>query len=87
MDRRVRVFDIATGRCLHVLEGHDDDVEAVATGPAPGLALTGGRDGQVILWDVEAGRRVRRLGFHDFLVHDVSFSATGPPPSAPTRTG
>lgn len=41
----------------HVLSGHDDGgVQCLAVHPTGRMALTGGRDGKIILWDLMKGR-------------------------------
>jgi small GTP-binding protein len=52
---------VETGRCLGVLEGHTYQVWSVAWGAGERWALSGGLDGSVLLWDLEAGK-FQRLG-------------------------
>jgi WD40 repeat protein/serine/threonine protein kinase len=52
-DRTLRVFDLESGQLVRTLEGHDDAVTCVAAGPA--RIVSGGRDGQVRLWDAASG--------------------------------
>ncbi|KAL7469786.1 hypothetical protein ACHAXS_010052 [Conticribra weissflogii] len=41
----------------HVLSGHDDGgVQCLAVHPTGRMALTGGRDGKIVLWDLMKGR-------------------------------
>jgi WD40 repeat protein len=57
-DRTLRWWDLETGRCLHVLEGHTDWVMAVALAPDGGHALSGSSDRTLRWWDLAAGRCV-----------------------------
>src|SRR5262249_55648057 len=68
-DRTVKLWEVATGRCLHLLAGHADPVHAVCWSAAGRFALSGAAQflirnetervftsGQLKLWDVAAGR-------------------------------
>lgn len=49
---------LAVKTCLY---GHEEAVTCVAASAAYNLAVSGSRDGQVIVWDVEGGALVRQL--------------------------
>jgi WD40 repeat protein len=63
-DQTVRLWDVETGRCLRVLEGHTGKVRSVAFGTDKRLALSGSSDNTVRLWDVETGRCLCMLEGH-----------------------
>lgn len=44
--------------CLY---GHEEAITCLAASPAYNLVVSGSRDGQVIVWDVERGTFVRQL--------------------------
>ncbi|MCL4821608.1 MAG: protein kinase [Vicinamibacteria bacterium] len=52
-DRTLRVFDVHSGQLVRTLEGHEDAVLSIAAGPT--RIVSGGRDGQVRLWDAATG--------------------------------
>ena len=59
----IRVFELSSGRFLHRLEGHTDEVRRLAFSP-DGRTLASaasGDEGQVFLWDAQAGRLLDRL--------------------------
>jgi len=54
-DRTVRIWDIRTGHCLQVLEGHSNCVWSVAFSPDGKTIASGGDDGTTKLWNAETG--------------------------------
>ena len=74
-DKTVRLWDVETGRCLRVLEGHTDSVWSVAWSADQRRALSGSGDKTVRLWDVETGRCLRVLEGHTDGVMSVAWSA------------
>lgn len=54
-DRTVRVWDLRTGRVVHVLEGHEQYVESVAVTRDGTRAVSGSVDGTVRVWDLTLG--------------------------------
>jgi WD40 repeat protein len=74
-DHTVRLWDIESGHCLRVLEGHTDDVCSVALSADQRRALSGSSDRTVGLWDVETGRRLLTFGGHTDRVLSVAWSA------------
>jgi len=77
-DRTVRVWDIESGRCLRVLEGHTNNVRSVAWSPDQLYAVSGSSlDRTVRVWDVESGRCLRVLEGHTNEIWSVAWSADG----------
>jgi small GTP-binding protein len=76
-DNTVRLWDVETGRCTRLLEGHTDRVLSVAWSPDGRRALSGADDKTVRLWDVETGRCTRVLEGHTAFVWSVAWSPDG----------
>ncbi len=74
-DHTVRFWELAGGRCLKILSGHEDDVIGVHPVQAlPGTAVSYSLDGSMILWDLEVGEIITRFcehtdGIWDLAVH------------------
>ncbi|MEW6349906.1 MAG: AAA family ATPase [Thermodesulfobacteriota bacterium] len=56
MDCTLRVWDLDTGECTAVLEGHSRPVPTVSLNANGRIAVSGSRDGTVRVWDLDAGR-------------------------------
>ncbi len=73
----MRLWDVESGRCLRVLEGHTGGVSSVAWSPDGHRALSGATDQTVRLWDVADGRCLRVLEGHSRAVLSVAWSPDG----------
>ena len=60
-DRRLRLWDLASGECLRVLKGHSGPVNHVAA-LAGGRALSVSDDRRLRLWDLASGECLRLGG-------------------------
>ena len=63
-DNTVRVWDLESGECLKVLEGHTDFVKSVALTPDGRKAISGSYDKTVRVWDLESGECLKVLEGH-----------------------
>ena len=57
--------------------GHSDWVNAVAYSPDERMAISGGRDNSLILWDLDTGEQIRTFTGHTDWIYDVAFSPDG----------
>ncbi|KZT59081.1 WD40 repeat-like protein, partial [Calocera cornea HHB12733] len=67
-DRDVRVWDVETGECKHVLAGHSSTIRCLKLLHDRPIAVTGSRDGTLRVWDVERGESVHVLAGHQHSV-------------------
>jgi len=76
-DKTVRLWEVATGRCLRTFQGHTGLVSSVSLSADGRLALSGSDDHTLRLWEVATGRCLRTFQEHAGDVWSVSFSADG----------
>jgi small GTP-binding protein len=74
-DGTVRLWDLASGRCLRVLEDPRSPVADLAWSADGRYAISGSEDGNVRLWDIEAGSCVREFHGHTDPVWAVALGA------------
>jgi small GTP-binding protein len=74
-EKTAGLWDVETGRCLRVLEGHTDDIWCVAWSADQRRALTGAEDRTMRLWDVEMGQCLRIFEGHQDTVLALALSA------------
>ncbi|MGD0885241.1 MAG: protein kinase [Thermodesulfovibrionales bacterium] len=72
-----RLWDIETGECLRVFEGHTWSVNSVAISPDGRSALSGSVDKTLRLWDIETGECLRVFEGHTGSVNSVAISPDG----------
>lgn len=79
-DHTIRTWDPLTGRQRAVLPGHSDRAHLQAITYSPDgkyLASGANHDSNVILWDVQQQKEVRRFPDHQYGVASVAFSPDG----------
>ena len=85
-DKTVRLWNVATGENVAVLEGHDDPVKSVAFS-SDGTLLASGADLAVNLWDPVTKGRVAALQGEGRGVNAVAFSPDRTTLAAGTKDG
>lgn len=73
-DAHLRVWDVKSGECLQVLEGHTKRVTAAAVTLDGRCAISGSLDTTLRLWDLKAGKCLRVLEGHDGPVTAVAIT-------------
>jgi len=76
-DYTLRVWDMATGACLHVLEGHASRIYAVAITPDGSRCVSASWDNTLRIWDMAAGAFLYVLEGHKSSVYAVAITPDG----------
>lgn len=61
LKKEVVVWNIRTGKLLHRLHGHTEDVNTVSIASKNPTAATAGKEGGIILWNLSTGKRLARI--------------------------
>ena len=77
MDETLRLWELATGRCVRTFDGHTGYVNSVTFSPDGRWALSGSGDKTVRLWELATGQCVRTFEGHTEGVNAVSLSPDG----------
>jgi small GTP-binding protein len=62
---------------VRTLGEHPRTINALAFHPKGEIVASGGYDGEVRLWDLQTGDRLRTLKGHDYMVNSVAFNSEG----------
>lgn len=60
-DPTIRIWDINSGVCSHILVGHAKDIESIAWSPDGRHLASGSCDGTIRLWDSSSGTCIRTI--------------------------
>jgi hypothetical protein len=66
-DPTLRLWDVASGQTVYVLEGHTQGVDAGTFSPDGRLVLSASGDHTLRLWDVASGRELGRFAADSYL--------------------
>lgn len=79
-DKTIRIFEVATGRCVSVLEGHQNWVRGLAFHPSGRYLISCGDDKSVRVWDLSKNCRLSRTleGAHPLFVSTLAWNRTSP---------
>ncbi len=86
-DTTVRLWEVATGESVAVLEGHDEPVRSVAFSMDGTMLASGDAGLTVLLWDPVSGERLADLRGDGRGVNAVAFSPDGATLAAGTADG
>ncbi len=73
----VRLWDVATGKQLQTVKGHEEQVWSVVFSPDGKQLATASFDNTARLWDVATGKQLQILNGHENMVTSVVFSPDG----------
>lgn len=64
-DKQLRVWDVRSGYCIYVLEGHTSTIRCLRVLHNRPIAVSGSRDATLRVWDVQRGKLLRTLTGHE----------------------
>ncbi len=76
-DATIRIWDVQTRTCLHVLDQPNDWVHCVDVSPDGVHFASGGRDQVVRVWNLNSGELERELEGHTGIIFSVHYTANG----------
>jgi serine/threonine protein kinase len=76
-DGTVRIWELADGRCVHVLQGHEGWAASVTYRPDGRQIASAGPDGTVRLWDPETGQALHVWKHYGKEIASVTYSPDG----------
>ena len=72
--RDIRLWDVQTGSCVRILDGHTDTIRSVRWSADGSQLLSASHDGTVRIWDAETGQCLHELEGHPVGVVTAVFS-------------
>jgi WD40 repeat protein/DNA-binding SARP family transcriptional activator len=76
-DGVIRVWNVATGACVHELSGHSQVVRTLSFHPDGQILASGSADRTALLWNVSSGQAIHTLIGHAHEVTTLSFNTDG----------
>ncbi|MBE9159891.1 pentapeptide repeat-containing protein [Nodosilinea sp. LEGE 06152] len=76
-DRTIRVWDVQTGECLRVLQGHIGAVFSLAFDPSDQFLASGSHDQTIRVWDMQTGECLKVLQGHTGAIWTVAICSNG----------
>ncbi|MBU7587429.1 MAG: tetratricopeptide repeat protein [Nostoc sp. TH1S01] len=73
----IKLWEMATAKCLHTFLGHTDSVVSVCFSSDSQFILSGSADKTLKLWDIATGNCLRTLEGHTDIVNSVFLSPDG----------
>jgi WD40 repeat protein len=76
-DKKVKIWDAATGKMLKEVDAHEKAVNVIALSPNGKTLATGGADKKVKLWSLEDGKLIKEIEAHSGGVTSLQFTLDG----------
>ena len=76
-DKSIRVWDLSSKRCVHILEGHTGNVCSARFSPDGKYIISASDDESVRIWNTKNGKCIEELYGHTDCVSSAAFSSDG----------
>ena len=76
-DSTVRLWNISTGQCLRILQGHPNGIWSIAFHPDGQTLASSSNDSSVKLWNTKTGESLRTLQGYSSGIKTAAFSSDG----------
>lgn len=77
LDGSIRLWDITSGYCTKILQGHTDWVWSISFSPNADILASGSSDRNIKLWDINTGQNIATFSGHLSKIKSVTFSPDG----------
>jgi WD40 repeat protein len=74
VDHTIRLWDVASGRCLAVLTGHAGYISSVTFSPDGQRLASGGQHRALFGWDATTGRKLYQVDAYDSTINSICFT-------------
>jgi WD40 repeat protein len=76
-DNSLRMWDLESGQCLGILQGHTDMVGGVGLAPDGHTAVSGSWDNTIRIWDLDNNKCLRKIDVHADHVYGINVTPDG----------
>ena len=76
-DKTIRIWNLLTGTCLHILNGHTEGVYSVSFSDDGKMIISGSGDNTIRIWGIDKGNCLHILKGHSKSVYSVTINKTG----------
>lgn len=63
-DKTIRMWSVSSGNCVRIFTGHTDYISTMETSPNGKILATADTGGNIMLWDIAKGERIKRMRGH-----------------------
>ena len=72
-----RVYNVFTGACIALLQGHDNEISKISFNPQGNKIITASSDKTCRIWSTETGNEIQVLDGHEDEIFSCAFNYEG----------
>lgn len=76
-DGMARIYNVYTGACTAILQGHDDEIGALSFNPQGNKIITASSDKHCKVWNTDTGSEIQSLEGHRDEIFSCAFNYEG----------